>query len=101
MKVEKLWWRDNNYFYNIEYFRKHFVSFVFQKLKNFPIQSEDQILFLNKKYFTTKRISYECKYLKDCLYSCFDTSSKKWPKIIFEIIDQNSKSSLLEQAKIV
>ena len=41
-----------------------------------------------EKYFTDKRILYECKYLEDCplnkVDNCFDTSSKKYH--IFSIL---------------
>ena len=33
----------------------------------FPTYTEAEL-----KYFTNKRKLYECKYLDDCLYNCFD-----------------------------
>ena len=53
----------------------------------------------SRKYFTNKRISYECKYLEDCFYNCFDTSNRNDP--IFDTIVQNSKNPRLEQIKTV
>ena len=37
-----------------------------------------------------RRILYGYKYLEDCLYTCFDSSSKKWPWL-FDNIVQNNK----------
>ena len=53
----------------------------------------------NEASLNNKIIEYGCEYLEHCLYSCFDSFSKKMI-LIFDIVE-NSKTSRLQQAKIV